>query len=43
MGVFYCGVPVVSEILSDECHMLTAKARDMGLKIRYDFLIEVFG
>lgn len=39
----YCGAPVVGEILSDQCHQLTAQARDMGLKIRYDFLMEVFG
>ncbi|KAK4501914.1 hypothetical protein PRZ48_007723 [Zasmidium cellare] len=43
VGVFYCGAPVVGEILSDKCHELTAKARDMGLRIRYDFLMEVFG
>ncbi|OQO12894.1 hypothetical protein B0A48_02358 [Cryoendolithus antarcticus] len=43
VGVFYCGTPVVGEILSDRCHLLTAKARDMGIKIRYDFLMEVFG
>ena len=43
VGVFYCGVPVVGEVLSDRCHLLTAKARDRGLKIRYDFLLEVFG
>ncbi|KAI5364869.1 Putative EF-hand domain, ferric reductase, NAD binding domain, riboflavin synthase-like beta-barrel [Septoria linicola] len=42
VGVFYCGAPVVGEILSDQCHQLTAKARHMGLKIRYDFLMEVF-
>jgi len=39
----YCGAPIVGEILSDKCHMLTAQARNMDLKIRYDFLIEVFG
>ncbi|KAF2716953.1 hypothetical protein K431DRAFT_277881 [Polychaeton citri CBS 116435] len=43
VGVFYCGAPVVGEILSDRCHIVTARARDMGLKIRYDFLMEVFG
>lgn len=43
VGVFYCGTPVVGEILSDKCHMLTAEARARGLKIRYDFLLEVFG
>jgi hypothetical protein len=29
--------------LSDRCHLLTAKARDRGLKIKYDFMMEVFG
>jgi respiratory burst oxidase len=43
VGVFYCGAPVVGEILADRCHVLTVKARALGLKIRYDFLIEVFG
>ncbi|KXS98697.1 hypothetical protein AC578_1255 [Pseudocercospora eumusae] len=43
VGVFYCGTPVVGEILADRCHELTAKTRDMGLRIRYDFLMEVFG
>ncbi|EMC91977.1 hypothetical protein BAUCODRAFT_117170 [Baudoinia panamericana UAMH 10762] len=41
--VFYCGAPVVGEILSDKCHSLTTRARHMGLRIRYDFLMEVFG
>ncbi|KAK3675150.1 hypothetical protein LTR78_005084 [Recurvomyces mirabilis] len=43
VGIFYCGAPVVGEVLSDKAHMLTAKARDMGLHLRYDFLMEVFG
>ncbi|KAK4622044.1 hypothetical protein CLAFUW4_06627 [Fulvia fulva] len=43
VGVLYCGTPIVGEILADKCHELTAKARDMGLRIRYDFLMEVFG
>ncbi|SMY27133.1 unnamed protein product [Zymoseptoria tritici ST99CH_1A5] len=43
VGVFYCGTPIVGEILSDACHELTARARHEGLKIRYDFLMEVFG
>ncbi|KAK4555649.1 hypothetical protein LTR86_007402 [Recurvomyces mirabilis] len=43
VGIFYCGAPVVGEVLSDKAHMLTAKARDMGLRLRYDFLMEVFG
>ncbi|GAB7365695.1 hypothetical protein MBLNU230_g7034t1 [Neophaeotheca triangularis] len=43
VGVFYCGPAVVGEILSDKCHMLTARARHEGRRVRYDFLIEVFG
>ena len=43
VGVFYCGAPVVGKILADACHNLTAKGREMGLRIRYDFLMEVFG
>jgi hypothetical protein len=43
VGVFYCGTPIVGEILADKCHILTAEARAMGLRIRYDFLLEVFG
>lgn len=43
VGVFYCGTPVVGEILYDRCQMLTARARHLGLKVRYDFMIEVFG
>ncbi|KAK3722508.1 hypothetical protein LTR37_002500 [Vermiconidia calcicola] len=43
VGVFYCGAAVVGEILADKCHTLTVEARGMGLKIQYDFLIEVFG
>ncbi|KAK5714053.1 hypothetical protein LTR15_010961 [Elasticomyces elasticus] len=43
IGVFYCGAPVVGEVLSDKCHTLTVKAQAMGLQIRYDFLMEVFG
>ncbi|KAM0717134.1 hypothetical protein Q7P37_006986 [Cladosporium fusiforme] len=43
IGVFYCGTPIVGEILSDSCHLLTAKARDQGMRIKYDFMMEVFG
>ncbi|CZT21970.1 related to NADPH oxidase homolog 1 [Ramularia collo-cygni] len=43
VGVFYCGAPVVGEILSDTCHELTVRAKGEGLDIRYDFLMEVFG
>lgn len=39
----YCGAPVVGEILSDTCHELTVRAKGEGLRIRYDFLMEVFG
>jgi respiratory burst oxidase len=43
VGVFYCGTPIVGEILSDVCHELTVRARHEGLRIRFDFLMEVFG
>ena len=43
VGVFYCGTPVVGEILYDRCQELTARARHLGVDVRYDFMIEVFG
>lgn len=42
VGVFYCGAPVVGEILADKCSELTARGRYDGSKIEYHFLIEVF-
>ena len=42
VGVFYCGAPVVGEILADRCRMLTAKGVNDGTGIRYTFMTEVF-
>lgn len=43
VGVFYCGTPVVGMIISDRCARLTAKARSDGSRIKYRFMMEVFG
>lgn len=43
VGVFYCGAPVVGEILADKCRELTRRGREDGSKIEYHFMIEVFG
>ncbi|KAH8168748.1 FAD-binding domain-containing protein [Sarocladium implicatum] len=43
VGVFYCGAPVVGEILADKCRQLTERGRRDGSKIEYHFMIEVFG
>lgn len=43
VGVFYCGAPVVGEILADKCRELTTRGREDGTKIEYHFMIEVFG
>lgn len=43
VGVFYCGAPVVGEILADKCRELTIRGRHDGSKIEYHFMIEVFG
>ncbi|KAH6709791.1 FAD-binding domain-containing protein [Verticillium dahliae] len=43
VGVFYCGAPVVGEILADKCSELTTRGRHDGSKIEYHFMIEVFG
>lgn len=43
VGVFYCGAPVVGEILADKCQELTTRGRHDGSKIEYHFMIEVFG
>ncbi|VUC27299.1 unnamed protein product [Clonostachys rosea] len=43
VGIFYCGAPVVGEILADKCHELTTRGRHDGSKIEYHFMIEVFG
>lgn len=43
VGVFYCGAPVVGEILADKCRELTTRGRHDGSRIEYHFMIEVFG
>ncbi|KAK1993885.1 FAD-binding domain-containing protein [Colletotrichum falcatum] len=43
VGVFYCGAPVVGEILADKCRQLTVRGRHDASKIEYHFMIEVFG
>jgi dual oxidase len=43
VGVFYCGAPVVGEILADKCRELTLRAWKDGSKLEYHFMIEVFG
>ncbi|KAL2757942.1 hypothetical protein ACRALDRAFT_1061208 [Sodiomyces alcalophilus JCM 7366] len=42
VGVFYCGAPVVGQILADKCHKLTVRGRHDGTKIEYFFMMEVF-
>ncbi|KAK3356823.1 FAD-binding domain-containing protein [Lasiosphaeria hispida] len=42
IGVFYCGAPVVGEILADRCRALTARGHEDGSKIEYHFMTEVF-
>ncbi|KAM7187452.1 PaNox3 NADPH oxidase encoded by the PaNox3 protein [Naviculisporaceae sp. PSN 640] len=43
VGVFFCGTPVVGEILADRCRVLSARGREDGSKIEYHFMMEVFG
>lgn len=43
VGVFFCGAPVVGEILADRCRALTARGREEGTLIEYYFMMEVFG
>lgn len=43
VGVFFCGTPVVGEILADRCASLSARGRADGSKIEYHFMMEVFG
>ena len=42
VGVFFCGAPVVGEILADRCRLLTAKGASDGTGITYVFMTEVF-
>lgn len=43
VGVFFCGTPVIGEILADRCRLLTNRGEVEGTRIRYHFMIEVFG
>ncbi|CAN8095258.1 unnamed protein product [Discula destructiva] len=43
IGVFFCGAPLVGEILADLCRLLSARGRADGSKLEYHFMIEVFG
>lgn len=43
IGVFYCGPPVIGEVLSDVCEQLTQRAKAEKTRMRWDFRIEVFG
>jgi dual oxidase len=43
VGVFFCGTPVIGEILADQCRLLTNRGEVEGTNIRYHFMIEVFG
>ena len=42
VGVFFCGTPVVGEVLADLCSEMTRRGRSDGSKIEYHFMIEVF-
>ncbi|KAK0650034.1 hypothetical protein B0T16DRAFT_445635 [Cercophora newfieldiana] len=42
IGVFFCGTPVVGEILADRCRALTIRGQQEGTKIEYYFMSEVF-
>lgn len=43
VGVFFCGAPVVGEIIADRCRALTVRGRQDGSRIEYYFMMEVFG
>ena len=43
VGVFFCGNPKIGRVLSDKCEELTARARGDGSRVRYVFMMEVFG
>ncbi|KAK0614769.1 FAD-binding domain-containing protein [Immersiella caudata] len=42
IGVFFCGTPVVGEILADRCRALTVRSQREESKIEYYFMSEVF-
>lgn len=43
VGVFFCGNPKIGRCLADKCAELTARARGDGSRVRYVFMMEVFG
>lgn len=43
VGVFFCGSPQIGRVLAEACTKLTAAARKDGSRIRYIFMMEVFG
>lgn len=43
VGVFFCGTPIVGEMLADRCRLLSARGRNDSSKIEYHFMMEVFG
>ncbi|PLB54910.1 hypothetical protein P170DRAFT_452488 [Aspergillus steynii IBT 23096] len=43
IGVFFCGAPMIGEILADRCAALCARGREDGSRIEYHFVTEVFG
>lgn len=42
VGVFFCGTPILGEVLSDMCRGLTARGHHEGTKIEYHFHKEAF-
>ncbi|TXT05069.1 hypothetical protein VHUM_03889 [Vanrija humicola] len=42
VGVFFCGSPVVGEMIADRCRTLTARGREDGSRIEFFFCLEVF-
>ncbi|KAI3392021.1 hypothetical protein diail_6348 [Diaporthe ilicicola] len=42
VGVFFCGTPIVGEMLADRCRLLSARGRNDSSKIEYHFMMEVF-
>jgi respiratory burst oxidase len=43
VGVFFCGVPVVGEIIANQCHENTVRGRELDVDLEYVFNMEVFG
>jgi respiratory burst oxidase len=42
VGIFFCGPPVIGELLADQCSVLTARAKHEGRGMRFMFNNEVF-